>query len=678
MTAERPSWRAQLAAADPRLVPGPRWARAGLLLLLLLAAVLRLLGWPLIPFTHDEISALVRLYPDLGTTIRRGVIELDTHPPGVQVLEWLWTRLVGTREGLVQLPFIAASLAAIVLMYRFALTWTTATAALAVAALLASLQYTVLYGQLARPYAFGLFTVALLADQWTRWLADQRNRHLVGAALAAALCAYTHHFAALVAALIMASGLLLSPPDRRRYWLLACLVSLLLYLPNIPILMHQLGLGGLQEWLAPPDAYWFPDHFRWVAHGSSWFGVLLGLAGTASLVGWWRGAARAWPIVPVLILWVVVPAVLGYGYSVWRAPVLQHSVLVFSFPFALVLLLGGLHLRRPALALAPALVLAGVATLTLFTVRRHHLTALRSKYEVFMQAAVDGAARPDLMVVIDAPPEVLDLLEREPRYHAARGNYLRLRDLNGLSGLRERIRSQRPTEVVLGLFHSTDRALQALVQQEHPLLLRRVDLVEGQLMHFATTGHGLIDTTAWAATAPGMPLLGWQVEPTLPRTDGPTGPAWVLDGREFGLLFGPSLPATVRPNDVLELQLDASVLDTVGLALEAVIEVRGAWADRDTVLAYRGASARSCGMRLGERGPVVVALPFSRALLRHAGLRVRAYVWNRYGGKVQVHGVRLRWREGDPALYGLLAPIEGPWRFAPGNDGPTRPASVRP
>lgn len=665
MSAERPSWRAQLAAADPRLLPGPPWARATLLLLLVLAAVLRLLGWPLIPYTHDEISALVRLYPDLGTTIRRGVIELDTHPPGVQVLEWLWTRLVGTREGLVQLPFIAASLAAIVLVYRFAITWTTATAALAVTALLATLQYTVLYGQLARPYAFGLFTVALLADRWTRWLAWHRPAHLAGAALAAALCAYTHHFAALVAALIMASGLLLAPSDRRRHWLLACLASLLLYLPNIPILLRQLGLGGLQEWLAPPDAHWFPDHFRWVAHDSTALGTLLLLVLAASLVGWWRGTARAWPLVPVLLLWVVVPAALGYGYSVWRAPVLQHSVLLFSFPFALVLLLGGLHVQRPALAVAIALVLAGAATVTLFTVRRHHLTALHSKYEAFLQAAAEGAAHPDRLVVIDAPPEVLDFLEREPRYAAARGHYLRLRDLGGNADLLARIRTGNPSEVVLGLFHSTDRALPALVQHTHPVLQRRVDLVEGQLMHFRRVGPGIADTAAWAATAPGAPHQGWQVEPSLPRIDEPGGAGWDLGGREFGVLHEAPVPPPLEANTVLELLFDVTPLDTAGLALEAVIEVR---ADRDTVLAYRGASARACGARPGVRGPVVVALPFSRALLRHPALRLRSYVWNRHSGQVRIHGVRLRWREGDPALYGLLGPIESAWRFAPRTD----------
>ncbi|MCC6401494.1 MAG: glycosyltransferase family 39 protein [Flavobacteriales bacterium] len=665
MANDRPSWRAHLADADPRGIPGPPWARLALLLLLITAGALRLLGWPSIPFTHDEISALVRLYPTLGETIRRGVIELDTHPPGVQVLEWLWTRLVGRQEGWVQLPFIAASLAGILFMYRFALAWTTATAALAVTALLATLQYAVLYGQLARPYAIGLFSVALLADQWTRWLAWQRTQHLVGAALAAALCAYTHHFAALVAALIMGSGLALAPRTARLRWLLACGASLLLYLPNVPILLRQLGLGGLQEWLAPPNGHWFPDHLWWVAHGSALLAAVLLLGAAASLVGWWRGASRAWPIVPVLLVWVLVPAALGYGYSVWRAPVLQHSVLVFSFPFALVLLFGGLDLHRKALAIGLAVLLAGTAMLTLFTVRQHHRTALTSKYEAFLQAATDGAAHPDRLVVIDAPPEVLDLLEQEPRYTAAPGHYLRLRDLGSNAALLHRIRAQRPADVVLGLFHSTDRALPALVQHSHPALLERVDLVEGQVMHFRTGGNGLADTVAWSAAAPGTVPVGWQAEPAAIGADSLAGSGWDLGGREYGVLFQAPLPGTHRPNDVVELVVDATALDDAGLGVEAVIELRSVVDDRDSLLVYRSTSALDCARRVGERGPVVVAIPLSRALSRHPGLLLRAYVWNRHSGMVRVHGLRLRWREGDPALYGLVEPLHGPWRFAP-------------
>ena len=145
------SWRDRLKASTTSEMPGTREERWIFWSLLLLATFLRMWDLPRIPFMHDEISALVRLYPTLGETIQKGVIELDTHPPGVQVFEWLWTRAFGSEEWVVKLPFVLLSLAAIFFLYRFACAWTNATVALIATSLFATLQYFVLYGQIARP-----------------------------------------------------------------------------------------------------------------------------------------------------------------------------------------------------------------------------------------------------------------------------------------------------------------------------------------------------------------------------------------------------------------------------------------------------------------------------------------------------------------------------------------------
>ena len=238
-------WRSHIGRYGTALVPGERWMRAVFLTLWALAAVLRFWDLPHLAYTHDELSALVRIYPTLGETIQRGVVELDTHPPGVQVFEWIWTTLFSTNEADVKLPFILMSLAAILLLYRFALAWTGAGAALLLTALMATLQFSVLYSQLARPYAVGLFTTALLADQLTRYLAFNGRRALWGAGIAAVLSAYTHHFALLLAGLMVLTSFFLVRADQRRAFLLMYLAAALLYLPNVPIFLKQLGLGGL-------------------------------------------------------------------------------------------------------------------------------------------------------------------------------------------------------------------------------------------------------------------------------------------------------------------------------------------------------------------------------------------------------------------------------------------------
>ncbi|MBK8339539.1 MAG: glycosyltransferase family 39 protein [Flavobacteriales bacterium] len=234
MKAEQIPWRARLQEADRAVLPGPRWARMGFLVLLVWAAVLRFWGWPH-PLCTTRSARWCGSIRAWGRPFPRGVVELDTHPPGVQVFEWLWTRVFGVSEGAVKLPFMLLSVAAIFFLYRFALLWTSSAAALALTALLATLQFEVLYGQIARPYAFGACTIALLADQWGRYIAWGKIRNLVWAGAAAVLSAYTHHFALLVAFLIMGSGLFLLQRGQWKAYLITCGIAVLAYLPNLPI-----------------------------------------------------------------------------------------------------------------------------------------------------------------------------------------------------------------------------------------------------------------------------------------------------------------------------------------------------------------------------------------------------------------------------------------------------------
>ncbi|MBX2973461.1 MAG: glycosyltransferase family 39 protein, partial [Flavobacteriales bacterium] len=418
-------------------LPGEPWLRATFLALLALAAILRL--WRLweMPFMHDELSALVRLYPSLRETVVRGVIELDTHPPGVQVFEWCWTRLFGLGPLAVKLPFVLMGLAALPLIYRTGMAWTGAGTALLAVALLAVLQYGVLYGQLARPYAAGLFTTALCADQCTRWLASGRRRHLVAMGLGVVLSAYTHHFALLLAGIMCLSVLPLIPRRHLRAYLFMLLCCALLYAPNLPILFTQLGLGGLAGWLAPPGRHWVPDHLWWVAHTTWWLAAPL-----LVLLGWAVVRSRRMPpprrtALLLLSCWGLLPLLIGLGYSAWRAPVIQHSVLMFSFPYMVLALFIGLSDlgRRAAIAVVALIAVAGTATLII--TRQHYATAYSNTYRVMLDTArnaLQGAHGPGRVVaLLDAPDPQLDFLLQHGPYDPHMP-HTRLRKLAGDHG----------------------------------------------------------------------------------------------------------------------------------------------------------------------------------------------------------------------------------------------------
>jgi uncharacterized membrane protein len=254
-------WREALKERTTLWLPGTVAERYTLLGLLLLALVLRFWGFPSIPFTHDEISALVRVdYPSLSEAITRGVVGVDTHPPGTHAFLWCWTQLFGFGDGAVKAPFIVLSVCALFFLYRFTYAWCGGTVAVICTALLASLQYTVMYGQIARPYAMGFFTTALLADQLTRYLAQGKRLALIGTALAAVLSAYMHHFALMLAAFMCITGLFLVQREQRKTYLIACALAALAYAPNIPLFLAQLGWKGLDEWLTAPTSRWLLDY----------------------------------------------------------------------------------------------------------------------------------------------------------------------------------------------------------------------------------------------------------------------------------------------------------------------------------------------------------------------------------------------------------------------------------
>src|SRR4030095_8528960 len=106
------------------------------------------------------------------------------------------------------------------------------------------------------------------------------------------------------------------------------------------------------------------------------------------------------------LIWGIAPLLVGLCYSIWRAPVLQYSVLLFSFPYSLLLLLSGIQRATwPRTALLCA-ILSGAAVLTLIIERKHYDLFYRSVFETMIRdgmRAQERFGRNDCVVLLDAP-----------------------------------------------------------------------------------------------------------------------------------------------------------------------------------------------------------------------------------------------------------------------------------
>ncbi len=337
---------------------------------LAVAAVMRLYnfdGWSL---SNDELSALSRLrFDDLGMLIENGV-KPDMHPAGVQVFLYGWTGLLGNSATVVRLPFVLAGVASVYLVFLLGKRMFSRSAGLTAAAFLAVLEYPVMYSQLARPYSIGLFTVLVAAWGWSGIFRDRfRSSRTVSRPrwtdyalfiLGVSASMYTHYFAMLTAGLICLAGLWIAPRERMKGYLLCGLVIVLLYLPHLGVLSHQLGTGGLGGdggWLGPPDPSFFGNYLGYAFNGSFLIGGLALLLAAMALVNVFvleKTGRRSL----ILAAWFLVPVLAGYAYSVWVNPVLQYSVVLFGFGFALLFICSFLRLPRKALQVLVILILA--------------------------------------------------------------------------------------------------------------------------------------------------------------------------------------------------------------------------------------------------------------------------------------------------------------------------------
>lgn len=331
-------------------------------------------GWSL---SNDELSALARLqYPDFSTMIEEGVRKTDMHPIGVQTFLWFWMHAFGLSEQVVRLPFVLMGIGSLIFFYFAAGRIFGKATALYASAMLAALGFPVLYSQLARPYSPGLFFTLMMTLGWAQLLFRIADKHnpawyswfffIAGGAG----CMYSHYFSFLEAALIGLSGLFMIDRGNRLRYVGAGILMFLFYIPNYEVFNTQFGIGGLggeEGWLGPPgkDAIWM---YLVYAFGES--SLLLMLTLIFAACSWWiSGRTNGLDIrQKVVLLLFAIPILIAYYYSVYGNPVFQYSILLFSFPFLLMLLFSWVKESDSAFSstYAPLLVLGLTVSTTVF------------------------------------------------------------------------------------------------------------------------------------------------------------------------------------------------------------------------------------------------------------------------------------------------------------------------
>ncbi len=329
---------------SPKIVSVFRTEKFWLLLILLLSAIFRFWEYGSFSYSNDELSAIARAqFPSFSDLVSKGFY-VDGHPGGIQVFLWLWIQWFGLTEWIVRFPFVLMGIASVWMTYKVTNLMFGKVSGLFSAATIGFLQFPLLYSQIARPYGPGMLFGLMLVYFWVLIFikpSDKSSKpsilHLVGFTISAALCMYTHYFSFLFALIVGLSGFFVCKRSNCIPYIVAAIVAALLFVPHIYITLNHLTYKGLSNWLEAPSLTWFFGHLYYI-FDESIFTILIVLGVVASLFfssARYGGAAK--PRL-MLMVWFILPILVGYFYSLKVSPVLQHPVLIFSFPYLIILL----------------------------------------------------------------------------------------------------------------------------------------------------------------------------------------------------------------------------------------------------------------------------------------------------------------------------------------------------
>ena len=374
------------------------------------------------------------------------------------------------------------------------------------------------------------------------------------------------------------------------------------------------------------------------------------------------------PLNWVLACWGFMPLTIGLAYSILHAPVIQYSLMLFSFPYILLLLLKGLGELNKWTTMALCALLALISTVTLIIERHHYDLFYTSKYEAIMEgvlAAHKEDDKGDHLAIIDTPNEVITFYEKLWNIAPGAMPHVQLRIDPERTNLDSLLRNPEVRTVFYGSSNGAPAEQLPRIQNYFPDLIERKDYTEGQTFLFQRSApdHDKIDDRNFRTMIrPGderpadhgnVPMYTWQINSDIAvGYDVDSIPYWDLTDREYGILLelrGQWL--YTERDDELEviLQLDgADSTSDVAVAFDFVRD--------DSTVFYRTGELRSLQLISGTV-PLIVA-----ASIRNAGsgssVIARAYVCNRTKGPIRVREMEVYRRDANPIRYGAFEPIQ--------------------
>jgi hypothetical protein len=621
----------------------------GILLIFILAAAtfLRFYNIQNLYVHFDEFSAYFRTgFDNFNELIRKGVVESDTHPAGLQVFLNYWVHVFGPNMTLFKLPFILMGLAAIYMSYKVGRLWFNPTVGLIVALFLGFTQYALTYTLFARPYASGLLFALLLVWFWSRAFLFKSGNHkvnLAGYILAGVLCAYDHYFALFFLGLVGISGLFVIKKNQILHYLLANLAIFILFVPHLNIFFIQLGKGGVESWLAEPTPKFFMEYLRYILHFSyEMYVVAAGFVILSFVYFQTNSANRKRQL--LLFSWLIITYLTAYYYSVYRSAVLQYSVLIFTFPFLIMLIYSWMKDIKPFLKIL-VIVLFMAASLYSLVEKRHYFKIMyHSGYQELLTESVNlrkkfGDDR--ITVLLNEPISIrdyyLDKMDLQPDF------FIDLNDFEDYHQFARFLESCQTPYLMMGGVGFSKPAFISMAESYFPFMIIEKNWFLCDLYVFSkevpTSYEGPADQILYEYIADDTRNdMGSQI------MDGDT---------EYFNLFTMSIDSLKsHGNNTVVLKLYFTTNQSIQDA-ELVCEIKAG----TQLIAWQTASFGEFFRPDQDISTLHQVIQLSNIQQIHTATDFKVYIWNRGSESLNVQHFNIQIRDGNPILYGLFEEI---------------------
>jgi len=627
-------------------------------LIVFVSAILRLLFPTQIPFTHDEFSALFRTeFNNFHELIQFGV-KPDGHPALVQVFLYYWVKLFGFSELAIKLPFILFGIASVYIIYIIALKWYNQTVGLITASLLATLQYPVMYSQIARPYISGLFFSLMMVWFWTNLIQKPQfkfRQNAAGYVIFSTLCAYNHHFSLLFAFITGITGLLVFKKKHVRKYLILGLLICLLYIPHFGIFYSQMQSGSVEDWLGKPDFYFLIDYVCYVFHYSLYTGILLIGIIIFGLMKKSENIKSKKIHFLISICWFTIPIIIGFLYSYLVGAVLQFSVLIFSFPFLLLLLFGHLPQLNFKFNILLVSLILSINILSLVFERQHYNLFYHSPYEQILIETqnVKKEYVNNCISIISSHKKISSYYLKK---NTLDSNFILLEKYQKPIDFIQYLKRQTADYLSFGCLSNVDPIAINLINEYFPNLVKKIDYAGGNFYLFSKhskTGKSLIVNKSINDFEAQISDWGSNKNNCLIDTVKHAGnySCLINEYQEFSPTFVGNLNRFIcDKNDFIDISVyiySGSKLNNVYIA--SSLELKGRqidWRATDISDFYLQDSSISWQKAYHSIKLSDISLPNQQ-------INLKIYIWNKGKEVFHIDDFEIKVRTGNPSIYGL-------------------------